>query len=123
MNKLKMAACGVDCNECAQYKATTEQDLQAAELIVEWFRDQGWIGENEGAEAVVKKDPICKGCWSDHRWCGCGETDFRMCCERKEINHCSECNDFPCEHYKEWASCGGTHQKAMEFLLSLKAKP
>ena len=34
MNKLKMAACGIDCNECASYKVTMEQDLNAAEQML-----------------------------------------------------------------------------------------
>jgi hypothetical protein len=115
MDKMKMAACGIDCSECAEYKVTMEHDLKAAESLVDWFRSRGWIGKNEGAEAVVKKNPLCKGCWSDYRWNGCGGTDFRMCCERKEINHCGECGDFPCESYKGWG-----HENAIKHLLSLK---
>ncbi|MCL2499706.1 MAG: DUF3795 domain-containing protein [Defluviitaleaceae bacterium] len=123
-DKYKTAACGVDCNACAQYKVTINHDLEAAELLVEWFKSQGWIGENEGAEAVMKKSPLCKGCWNitdDCFWkCGCGEIDFRICCNEKQINHCGECNDFPCSHYKEWASWHESHQKAMDYLLRKK---
>ena len=115
MNKLKMAPCGVDCNECASYKVTMNGDLKAAESLVPWFRERGWIGADEGAAAVVKKAPLCKGCWSDYRWNGCGGTDFRMCCERKKIDHCGECGRFPCEHYNGWG-----HESAVAKLLSLK---
>jgi len=38
MNKLKLAACGIACNECASYKVTIEQDMNAAERLVEWYR-------------------------------------------------------------------------------------
>ena len=31
MNKLKIAACGIDCNGCGSYKVTMEQDINAAE--------------------------------------------------------------------------------------------
>jgi hypothetical protein len=34
MDKLKMAACGIDCNECGSYKVTMEQDLKAAEQML-----------------------------------------------------------------------------------------
>ncbi|MEA4823385.1 MAG: DUF3795 domain-containing protein [Clostridiaceae bacterium] len=123
MSKLKMAACGIDCNECASYKVTMNQDLNAAELIVEWYRSRGWIGQNEGAEAVVKKSPLCNGCWNSNDdcffKCGC---HMLTCCKEKQINHCGECNDFPCEHYKEFASGHEVHKKAMEHLLSLKEK-
>ena len=124
MEKNRMAACGVDCCECAQYTITMEKDINAAELLVEWFRSQGWINKNDGAEAVMEKAPLCKGCWSitdDCFWeCGCGETDFRVCCNERQINHCGECNDFPCENYREWASWHESHHKAMESFLSLR---
>ena len=125
MGMIKMAACGIDCKECASYKVTVEQDLKAAELLVEWYKSCGWIEKSEGAEAVMKKSPLCKGCWNSTDdcffKCGCNNIDFRICCKGKQINHCGECSEFPCEHYKEWVSWGEHHQKAMEYLLSLKA--
>ena len=33
--------CGIDCSECASYKVTMNQDLKAAESLVEWHRGQG----------------------------------------------------------------------------------
>lgn len=122
MDKLKLAACGVDCNVCGLYNA--EHDLKAAESCVEWFRGQGWIEADGNAEAVQKavqnKAPFCNGCWGDSEWCGCGSIDFRKCCKKKEINHCGECHDFPCEPYIEWIDDLDHHKKAMEYLLSLK---
>ena len=124
VNKHKMAACGIDCNECAQYKVTIEHDLDAAESLVDWFRSQEWIGENQGAEAVLKKAPLCYGCWDITDgcfWqCGCGKRDFRICCKEKQINHCGECSEFPCEDYLYWADMHDSHKKAMEYLLSLR---
>ena len=125
MEKLRMAACGIDCSECHSYKVTMTQDLEAAKDLVEWYRGNGWIGETEGAEAVVKNAPLCKGCWNVTEdcffKCGCGSIDFRICCTEKQIKHCGECRDFPCEHYKNWASWHETHEKAMEQLILLKA--
>ena len=124
MGKMKLAACGVDCSACAQYKATMEQDAEAAESLVGWFRSQGWIGIHEGAEAVMKKAPLCKGCWDitdDCFWsCGCGSVDFRICCKERNIDHCGACSAFPCESYQTWASWNDSHKKAMAYLLSLK---
>jgi len=124
MDKLKMAACGVDCNECGQYKVTKDHDMKSAELLVEWFRIRGWIEPNEGAEAVIKKAPLCNGCWNttdDCFWkCGCGSRDFRVCCKEKQINHCGECENFPCENYIEWSTWNEAHKKAMDYLKTLK---
>jgi len=124
MQKLRLAACGIDCNECSSYKVTTENDLEEAEKLVEWYRGNEWIGKDEGAEAILKKNPLCTGCWNSRNdncffQCGCGKRDFRDCCTEKQINHCGECTEFPCEYYKEWASWTDSH-KTMEYLLSLK---
>jgi len=123
-NELRMAACGIDCSQCDQYKVTVHQDLDAAQPLVGWYRSQGWIAENEGAEAVLHKAPLCNGCWNATNGCffkcGCGKIDFRVCCNKKKINHCGECKKFPCKHYKAWASWHEGHKKAMERLLSLR---
>ena len=108
MEKHKLAACGIDCNECGHYKLG--HDLKSAEYLVEYFRDGGWIGENDGAEAVLKKVPRCKGCWSDFVTCDANGCLIRPCCVEKKINNCGECVDFPCK------KC---NKKAMERLMSI----
>lgn len=123
MEKPRLAACGIDCGACGQYKVTMERDVKEAEALVAWFRSQQWIGENEGAEAVLLKAPLCKGCWDiteDCFWqCGCGKRDFRVCCNEKQIRHCGECGEFPCEHYLTWAGWHESHGRAMAYLSSL----
>lgn len=119
MNEMKLAACGIDCNECNLYKA--EHDMKAAEALVEWFRSREWIGKDENAEAVMKNAPFCKGCWNktDVHWCD-KNCNLLTCCEEKLLNHCGECGDFPCEKYKKWTIDVDHHKSAMEYLLSLK---
>ena len=124
MEELKMAACGVDCAACAQYRVTVAQNAEAAALLVAWFREQGWIGEKQGAEAVLGKAPLCKGCWNitgDCFWqCGCGAVDFRDCCRERKIDHCGACADFPCAHYTTWAGWHASHEQAMARLHALR---
>ena len=124
MNQFKMAACGISCEECGLYKITKENDIESAKLLVDWFKGQGWIGKDEGYESILNKNPLCFGCWyitEDCFWkCGCGKRDFRKCCKEKHINHCGECNIFPCEDYFQWTEMHEGHKKAMEILLSLK---
>lgn len=118
------SACGVDCAACGQYKVTMEQDVASAESMVPWFRSMGWIGENDGAEAILQKAPLCKGCWDvaeDCFWkCGCGKRDFRICCTEKGIQHCGECNEFPCDNYTTWVSWHEVHEQAMAHLMALR---
>ncbi len=125
MNKLKLAACGVDCSDCAQYKVTMEQDMKAAKTLAPWFKSQGWIGEDENAEAVLKKAPLCRGCWDKTEvfWGlsgACGRCGLRACCEEKQIDHCGKCASFPCGAYMDWVADLDHHKKALEYLLSLK---
>ncbi|MFA5341377.1 MAG: DUF3795 domain-containing protein [Clostridia bacterium] len=121
MDKIKMAACGIDCGECASYKVTMNQDLEAAKLIVEWYRNQGWIGQDEEAEAVMRKNPLCMGCWDSTEECffKCG-CYMKKCCIEKKIDHCGKCNDFPCKYYMEFVSGHEAHKKAMSNLFQLR---
>ena len=119
MDKLRLAACGVDCSVCGTYNK--EHDIKAAESLVEWYRRQGWIEINEGAEAVQKNPPFCKGCWEKSENNFSGGCHIRACCEEKGINHCGDCDVFPCEKYIEWTGDLAHHKKAMEYLISLKS--
>ena len=126
MEKHKMAACGIDCNECGQYKVTMQQDMAEAEGLTGWFKSQGWIGADEGAEAVMKLAPLCRGCWDQnnadvHFAAVCANCGIRACCEGRRLNHCGECADLPCSRYDAWIDGLEHHKKALQHLLSLKA--
>ncbi|MCL2401810.1 MAG: DUF3795 domain-containing protein [Oscillospiraceae bacterium] len=44
----------------------------------------------------------CAGCLNiEHpHWGACS---FKICCESKQLNHCGECENFPCEEQKKYA--------------------
>jgi len=115
---LKLAACGLDCNACNLYKASF--DTHAAAALVDWFRSRGWIGTDEGAEAIQRQTPLCMGCWTKNGPCWCGDCQFRSCCEVNGYSDCSECAGFPCAAYREWTVGQAHHQHAMEFLMARK---
>ena len=125
MSELRLAACGMNCKECDSYKVRTEHDVKAAKSLAAWYRGMGWIEKNEGAEAVILKNPLCKGCWNSTDdcffKCGCHpKLDFRICCTDKKIQHCGECNDFPCAMYIEFVGDLEHHKRAMEHLISIR---
>ncbi len=125
MTKLRLAAFGIDCEACGSYKVTAYEDREAAEALVPWYKGQGWIGKDEGAEAVIAKNPLCTGCWNITEdcffKCGCHPNrDFRVCCSEKGIAHCGECGDFPCAYYMEFVGNLEHHKEAMRRLLALK---
>lgn len=116
MKKMELAACGLDCNACDLYKAAF--DPRSAANLVDWFRSRGWIGEDEGAEAVQRQAPFCMGCWDVTAKQWCGDCNLRGCCEEKAHPHCGECADFPCKDYRAWTVGQVHHQAAMEFLMT-----
>jgi len=123
MDKPRTAACGLDCSECGAYKITVFGDLNEAEKMVDFWRNNKWIGTDDGAEAIVKMNPICKGCWDNANClinCGCGKRDFRVCCTERNIKYCGECGSFPCEGYIVWASQNEGCRNAMDVLFSLR---
>ena len=58
MDKLiMMAACGLDCGSCEIRLAAT--DPAAAKVVVDWFRKEGWLKEDEGIEQAIKGSMLC----------------------------------------------------------------
>ncbi len=55
-----IAACGLDCGRCEIRRAPFDEE--AAESVVAWYREQGWLQEDEGMEVVLEKNMYCKGC-------------------------------------------------------------
>ena len=124
MSKLKLAACGIDCEACGSYKATVFGDISAAEELVEWYRGCGWIPADAGAEEVLALSPLCRGCWEDNAdcffKCGCYNIDFRVCCKDRGIENCSGCDDFPCKNYADFANANSHHMAAMETIETIR---
>jgi len=55
MNLPDMAPCGISCKGCNLRYA--DRDPAAAEALVGWFRERGWIQPHEGAEEIMKRRP------------------------------------------------------------------
>jgi len=126
MPKPRLAACGIDCTECGSYKATMFNDINAAGELIPWYRDMGWIGPDQGAEAVLAKNPLCRGCWESGDECffrcGGGKCKFRVCCDKHNARHCGECDEFPCKMYLDFANTNAFYKKAMERLILLQQR-
>jgi hypothetical protein len=48
-----MAACGLDCGSCEIRLAPT--DPKAAQIAIDWFRNQGWLEMDEGIDQVLER--------------------------------------------------------------------
>lgn len=58
----------------------------------------------------------CQGCKSDEVFIVCRICKIRECAVSKNVEHCSDCEDYPCEIYNEW-------NKLKSFLPHIKTAP
>lgn len=87
-----VSACGLYCGACGIYLATQENDcdkiLQYAVVL------------NQNYEAT-----LCFGCSSKRKSLHCSESCiFVECKQRKGVNYCIDCKDFPCQAMNEFKS-------------------
>jgi len=118
MNKTWLAACGLDCETCTIRLAP--HDSNAAEGIIKWFRNMGWLKEDEGMDEVIERRMYCTGCrgsrethWSSDCW-------ILICCvDDRNLNNCSECSNFPCDRLVAWSEENDSYRAAFTTLKEL----
>jgi hypothetical protein len=115
MNDIKLAACGLNCETCEIRLAPF--DTGAAEVVVSWFRSQGWLSENDGMAEVIERKMYCTGClgsrethWSADCWI------LQCCVDDHKLENCSQCTDFPCTPLIEWSQQDQSYQQGLERL-------
>ena len=116
-----IAVCGLDCGPCDIRRAPNEPD--AAQRIVAWFKEKGWLKENEGIAEVIERGMYCKGCrgdrsvhWSPDCWI------LKCCVDDKGHMFCYECSEFPCERLSERARENDHYGQALNRLKKMKEK-
>jgi hypothetical protein len=113
------AVCGLDCTDCDIRRVPTDAD--AAQRIVGWFRDMGWLKEDEGVPEIIERSMYCQGCRGDrsvHWSANCGI--LTCCVDEKGLEFCCECDDFVCEQLDEWAQKDVKYMEALERLQSMR---
>lgn len=110
-----MAPCGLDCAVC-DIRLVAE-DAGAAERVVAWYREQGWLKPDEGLPEIVKRSMYCQGCRGPRTLHWSPDCEILTCCvDAKGLLFCSECRGFPCEPLLNWATRGSHHVRALEAL-------
>jgi len=86
MEDLKLIApCGVFCGVCP-YKTKDER-----------------LKEKLSKSIGIKPEQIvCEGCRSDLPLFFCKSCKIKSCVQKKEIESCAECNDYPCERIEKY---------------------
>ncbi len=87
-----VSACGLYCGACGIYIATQENDTDKI-LHYAMVLNQSY------------DDTLCDGCSSNRKSEHCSKLcNFIDCKQKKEVNFCTDCNEFPCQALQEFKS-------------------
>lgn len=115
-----MAPCGLDCGSCVIRLAPA--DPEAAKVVVDWFREEGWLAEDEGMAEVIERKMYCTGCLGDRNTHWSADCWILACCvDQRGLSNCSECEAFPCDRLIEWAGQCEGYRDALARLRELHA--
>ena len=107
-----IAACGLDCTGCDIRRATDSPEL--AHRIADWFK------EHQSTE-IDPQDVHCLGCKADRSQHWSADCWILECCgDKKGLEFCYECQDFPCSRLNEWAKGNKRYEKALGRLKEMK---
>ena len=113
-----MAACGLDCGSCEIRLAPVDE--AAAQVLVDWFRRQGWLGEGEGMAQIIERQMYCTGCLGDRQVHWSADCWILECCvDRRGHDHCARCESFPCPRLVAWAGQDEAYGAALARLTEL----
>ncbi len=114
-----IAVCGLDCGSCDIRRVPT--DAEAAGRVVAWFKEMGWLEENEGVSEVLQRSMYCQGCrgdrsvhWSADCWI------LKCCVDDRGLAFCYECDTFPCEKLDDWAGQNASYTQALNRLKQMR---
>jgi hypothetical protein len=115
-----IAACGLDCGSCDI--RLVPFDEAAAERMVAWFQEMGWLEPGEGKAEVLERGMYCRGCHGDRSLHWSADCWILACCvDERGHQHCSECDVFPCEKLEDWAGENEGYGQALERLRRMRS--
>mgnify|MGYP001078066535 CR=1 FL=1 len=114
-----MAVCGLDCGTRDIRRAPTAPD--AAQVVVAWFQEMGWLEEHESIAEVTERGIVCTGCRGDRYVHWSPDCPLLGCCvDEKHLEHCAQCDEFVCTNLEAFAHDGQAHHA--EAIERLKRK-
>jgi len=114
-----MAVCGLLCESCDIRRMPF--DDEAARVTIDWYREKGWLKKNEGVKEAIARNLICTGCHGDRAKHWSADCWILKCCvDDKNLRHCHECTDFPCDRLVDWSRKNEEYAKAFGRLTQLR---
>jgi len=109
-----IAVCGLNCSECDISQASNNPEI--AQEIVDWFK-------KEKDTEVKIEDIRCSGCKGDRKKHWSLDCWILKCCvDKKGLEFCNQCADFPCEKLDQWAKESKGYEEALNRLKEMKRK-
>ena len=104
-----LAACGLDCGPCGIRRLPF--DAEAAEGVIGWYRQMGWLKESEGVAEAVARGMTCKGCQGDRTVHWSANCAIMVCCtDERHLAHCGQCSELmSCAKLEAFAGDGHAH--------------
>jgi hypothetical protein len=104
-----LAACGLDCGPCPIRLIPIDE--KAAQGVINWFKEMGWLKENEGIKEAIERKMFCNGCQGDRDTHWSANCQIMLCCvDEKHKQHCGQCPELlTCEKLERFASDGPEH--------------
>jgi hypothetical protein len=119
MENSMMGACGLDCGSCEIRLAP--EDPEAARVVVDWFKRQGWLAEGEGMAQVLERGMVCTGCLGDRASHWSADCWILECCvDQRGLANCSQCEAFACDRLVEWSQQDDSYHTALARLRQLR---
>jgi hypothetical protein len=118
MSETALAYCGINCDKCPVFIATSEDDDSLRQKTAkEWSNLYGKILESFGIHSLKPEDINCYGCRSEQGlFIGCASCSIRKCCQDKGFITCAGCDEYEsCDMLKSFYSFE-IHQIAKENL-------
>lgn len=120
MDNKMIAACGLDCGSCEIRLAPT--DPASAIVVIDWFKKQGWLSEDEGMEQIIERKMYCTGCLEDRDTHWSSDCWILACCvDQRALSNCSECEIFACDRLVDWAKQNESYDNALARLRGMRA--
>ena len=98
-----ISVCGLNCAKCDIYQAGHGNEKLRDEII-EWFK-------KERKELIEPEKVRCDGCNGslDVHWSP--DCKMMLCARKRGLQHCFQCEGFPCTFLEEFSSDGISHHK------------
>ena len=98
MDKNSIAYCGLYCGACSFKQAFLQKDREHLNHMPGYY---------DGYKNIPLEED-CPGCRMENI---CGDCPIRDCARAKDIEWCSQCEDFPCNILKNFAHDGKPHHE------------